>query len=88
MESEEPIAWGFGCHFKDFGSKEKVIKGVVPEGDMMTSDFQIKKECSSSSSYIPKDGSFSDRKLGHLSCWLHAGESGMRKMLSRPARKN
>lgn len=30
------------CHLKKFESKEKVIKGVVPGGNMMTFDFWIK----------------------------------------------
>lgn len=41
---QELLVWGLGCHFKDLGSKEKVIKGVVPGGDMMIFDLRFKKK--------------------------------------------
>lgn len=74
-------------HAKDNESKEKVINGVVPGGDMMTLDFQIKNRSSSPSPYIPKDSGFRARKWGHLSCLLLIGKLEVKEELSRLARK-
>lgn len=75
------------CHMKDTESKEKVIKGAVPGGDMMIFDFQIKNRSSSPSPYIPKHSGFRARKWGHLSCLLLIGKLEVRELLSRLARK-